>query len=84
LLNYFGEELDERCGFCDTCESGLTARDSNSMPFPASSRVTHTSWGQGLVMRYEEDKIVVLFDDVGYKTLSIEIVTTNGLLTAVK
>ena len=84
LLNYFGEELDERCGFCDICESGLTAKESSSMPFPASSRVTHTSWGEGMVMRYEEDKIVVLFDNVGYKTLSIEIVTTNGLLTAVK
>ncbi|HEY0755323.1 MAG TPA: ATP-dependent DNA helicase RecQ [Ktedonobacteraceae bacterium] len=83
LLNYFGEELDKPCGFCDICESGLTAAESTSMPFPVNSRVTHTSWGQGLVMRYEEDKVVVLFDDVGYKTLSIEIVTTNGLLTAV-
>lgn len=84
LLNYFGEELDEPCGFCDICESGLTASNSSPMPFPANSRVTHTAWGPGLVMRYEDDKIVVLFDDVGYKTLSIEIVTNNGLLTAVK
>lgn len=83
LLNYFGEDMSEPCGFCDTCESGLTIENSCSMPFPTSSRVSHTSWGMGLVMRYEEDKIIVLFDDVGYKTLSIEIVTTNGLLTAV-
>ncbi len=84
LLNYFGEELNAPCSCCDTCESGLTAKESSPMPFPTSSRVTHSSWGEGLVMRYEEDKIVVLFDDVGYKTLSIEIVTTNGLLSAVK
>ncbi len=84
LLNYFGEELNVPCGFCDVCESGLTAKDSGLMPFPVSSLVTHTAWGQGLVMRYEEDKIVVLFDEVGYKTLSIEIVTDAGLLTAVK
>lgn len=84
LLNYFGEEMDKPCGFCDACESGFIAADSSSMPFPANSRVTHTSWGQGQVMRYDEDKIVVLFDDVGYKTLSIEIVINNRLLTAVK
>ncbi|HEY7419567.1 MAG TPA: helicase-related protein, partial [Ktedonobacteraceae bacterium] len=84
LLNYFGEDLDEPCGFCDVCESRLPARQSNSMPFPTNSRVAHTVWGQGLVIRYEEDKMVVLFDDVGYKALSIEIVLKKGLLTAVK
>jgi ATP-dependent DNA helicase RecQ len=84
LLNYFGEEREEPCGFCDTCDLGLTTSQSRSVPFPANSRVTHTSWGPGLVMRYEEEKMVVLFDEVGYKTLSIEIVTNNGLLTAIK
>lgn len=84
LLNYFGEDLEQPCGFCDRCESGLTTRQSSTMPFPTSSRVTHKSWGEGMVMRYEEDKIVVLFDEVGYKTLSLEIVINNGLLTEVK
>ncbi len=84
LLNYFGEEMAEPCGFCDTCEKGLTSEPSHPTPFPLNSRVAHSSWGQGVVMRYEEDKLVVLFDDVGYKTLSIEIVTANGLLTAVR
>jgi ATP-dependent DNA helicase RecQ len=83
ILNYFGEELDEPCGFCDTCERGLIARESDERPFPTHSRVAHHSWGQGQVMRYEEDKIVVLFDEVGYKTLSLEIVMHNSLLTAV-
>ncbi len=31
-------------------------------------------------MRYEEDKIVVLFDQVGYRTLSLELVTEATLL----
>lgn len=30
--------------------------------------------GKGQVMRYEADKIVVLFEKVGYKTLAVEIV----------
>jgi ATP-dependent DNA helicase RecQ len=34
-------------------------------------------------MRYEGDRIVVLFDDVGYKTLSLAAVAAKGLLEAV-
>jgi ATP-dependent DNA helicase RecQ len=31
-------------------------------------------------MRYEGDRIVVLFDEVGYRTLSLEAVAARGLL----
>ncbi len=31
-------------------------------------------------MRYEDDKIVILFDQVGYKTLAVGSATENGLL----
>jgi hypothetical protein len=31
-------------------------------------------------MHYEEDKIVVLFDQVGYKTLSVDIALSQKLL----
>jgi ATP-dependent DNA helicase RecQ len=31
-------------------------------------------------MRYEGDRIVVLFDAVGYRTLSLEAVAARGLL----
>ena len=82
LLNYFGEGLDEPCGFCDMCEGGQTVAESSALPFPLNSHVTHTSWGKGMVMRYEGDKIIVMFDKVGYKTLSIEIVTANRLLVS--
>ena len=40
----------------------------------------HGEWGEGVVQRYEDDKMVVLFDDVGYKTLSVELVVENDLL----
>ncbi len=33
-------------------------------------------------MRYEGDKIVVLFDEVDYKTMALDLVTENGLLAA--
>jgi ATP-dependent DNA helicase RecQ len=32
------------------------------------------------VLRYEEDRMVVLFDEVGYKTLSVAVVKKQGLL----
>lgn len=68
LLNYFGETLEEPCGFCDNCEAGVTGKDAAELPFLLGSQVIHTSFGKGQVMRYEEDKIVILFDTVGYKT----------------
>ena len=81
LLNYFGEELDDPCGYCDNCEAGITvAEDEAHEPFPINSRVRHKTYGEGLVQRYEGGKMVVLFDDVGYKTLAVALVTENGLL----
>jgi ATP-dependent DNA helicase RecQ len=49
-------------------------------PFPVSSEVRHTEWGTGTVMAYEQDRVVVLFAEVGYKTLSVPIVQRSKLL----
>jgi ATP-dependent DNA helicase RecQ len=69
LLNYFGEKQGRPCGFCDNCKAGVVVEgNSRSKPFPLSSRVVHSSWGKGVVMRYKVDKMVILFDEVGYKT----------------
>ena len=43
-------------------------------PFLINTRVRHEKWDEGLVQRYEGDKMVILFDEVGYKTLSVELV----------
>lgn len=84
LSNYFGEEIDNPCGFCDTCDAGITvAEDEENMPFPINTKVRHATWGDGLVLRYESDKMVVLFESVGYKTLATAIVTERELLIPV-
>jgi ATP-dependent DNA helicase RecQ len=84
LLAYFGEYLEQLCGHCDNCLSGTAqaADDTGAEgPYPVHSRVTHPEWGRGTVLRYEGEQMTVLFDDVGYKTLSVPIVEEQGLLT---
>jgi ATP-dependent DNA helicase RecQ len=49
-------------------------------PFALKSRVVHKEWGKGVVEEYEADKITILFDDVGRKTLSVQAVIQGGLL----
>ena len=86
LLNYFGEEYSAPCDFCDVCERGEVAEVAEK-PFALNSRVAHGKWGEGLVMRYEGgngtgDTVTVLFDEVGYKKLALEVVMKSELLTA--
>lgn len=85
LLAYFGEQRDEPCGYCDTCEAGNSREQAavGQSPYPLQSGVVHAQWGKGLVMRYEGDRIVVLFDHVGYRTLSFPAVQSRGLLVPV-
>jgi ATP-dependent DNA helicase RecQ len=82
VLAYFGEAYDEQCGYCDNCEAGTASEqpDAAESPYPLQSKVRHASWGEGIVMRYEGDRIVVLFEDVGYRTLSLATVQERGLL----
>jgi ATP-dependent DNA helicase RecQ len=86
LLGYFGEELAEPCGNCDNCSAGTAQQNgagpATDQPFPVDSAVAHTEWGPGVVMRHEEDRVVVLFESVGYKTLALQAVLDNGLLQA--
>lgn len=82
LLAYFGEQMTEVCGHCDNCHAGTSTPDDGAVgPFPVHSRVRHPEWGPGLVLNYEEDRMTVLFDEVGYKTLSVSVVSEQGLLT---
>ncbi|MEE1941203.1 ATP-dependent DNA helicase RecQ [Streptomyces sp. TRM 70361] len=52
--------------------------------FRTGARVRHREWGEGLVMSEEEDRVTVLFDSVGYRTLSLTAVSGQELLTLVE
>ncbi|MDF2439829.1 MAG: ATP-dependent helicase RecQ [Abditibacteriota bacterium] len=83
LLNYFGEEHEAPCGSCANCDAGVVRaqnEDDAERPFAHGSRVMHRTYGAGQVMRYEGDKMVVLFEQIGYKTLGINLVLQNNLL----
>lgn len=49
-------------------------------PFPPGTRVTHPRWGTGEVLSEEAERITVLFDSVGYRTLSLPLVMDKALL----
>jgi ATP-dependent DNA helicase RecQ len=82
LMSYFGDELQQPCGACDTCAAG-SAEDlpTGETGFAVQSRVLHAEWGPGIVMREEDDRLTVLFDAEGYRTLSLRAVRDNNLLT---
>lgn len=84
LLGYFGDELENPCGNCDRCLDG-TAEDLNAgvdgdSGFAQHGSVVHAEWGEGTVMSVEEDRLTVLFEEVGYKTLSKEVIDETGVL----
>src|SRR3954470_11727411 len=81
ILSYFGEEFEGPCGNCDNCDAGFGDASAADGPFAVGARVQHPEWGEGAVQRYDGDQMTVLFDAVGYKTLSLELVLANGLLT---
>ena len=83
VLSYFGEPFDGvPCGRCDNCRAGKTTpTDVAAEPFALGARVAHPEWGEGVVQRYDHDRaVVVLFDEVGYKTLSLDVVRERDLL----
>jgi len=83
LLNYFGEAIDSGCGRCDRCDEGRgNPEPPANQPFAIDARVRHATFGHGTVMHYEGDRIVVLFDTDGYRTLSVDLVLDDGLLEA--
>jgi len=83
ILSYFGEPFAPPCGHCDNCESGRSEAAPDDVPFPVGTRVAHDRWGEGVVQRYDDDAVVVLFDEVGYKTLALDVVRERALLDEV-
>jgi ATP-dependent DNA helicase RecQ len=82
VLSYFGEPFTPPCGRCDNCEAGRGEPAADG-PFAIGARVAHGEWGEGVVQRYDDDAVVVLFDEAGYKTLALEVVRERDLLEPV-
>jgi ATP-dependent DNA helicase RecQ len=80
ILSYFGEPFTPPCGRCDNCDAGRSEAPPEDVPFAVGSRVTHGSWGAGVVQRYDDDAVVVLFDEFGYKTLALAVIRERDLL----
>ena len=82
MLGYFGAEVGDRCGICDNCVSGVAPdelRDPDAA-YAAQDTVRHQEFGLGTVTDVEDDRVTVLFDDAGYRTLSLDAVEEQGLL----
>ena len=90
LLGYFGEAFDPPCGNCDRCcatestehpePTDEAAACDQDAPWPVDTAVEHSEWGPGTVMSTAPDRITVLFDDHGYRTLSVAAVEESGVL----
>ncbi|MCU0263602.1 MAG: hypothetical protein MUF09_08000 [Candidatus Nanopelagicales bacterium] len=80
LLGALGVRLQQACGSCDTCRTGLAVPGPTSGvradddALAVATRVTHRRWGTGVVMDRAEQTIPGLFDTVGYRTLARDLV----------
>lgn len=93
LLGYFAEEYEnENCGRCDNdlpraggerIVVSTPPFETAATPFQVGDRVAHSQWGEGDVQQVNGDSLTVLFTQVGYKTLSAELVQASGLLTVI-
>jgi ATP-dependent DNA helicase RecQ len=83
ILSYFGEPFEPPCGRCDNCARGRSEAPPDDVPFAVGSRVAHQQWGEGVVQRYDDAAVVVLFDEVGYKALALEVIRDRRILEAV-
>jgi ATP-dependent DNA helicase RecQ len=84
LLSYFGQDYPGPCGNCDNDLVRAAAPPPETrpaeVPFAVGARVLSERWGQGTVQRYDGDHVTVLFDEHGYRELSVPVVLERALL----
>lgn len=85
LLSYFGEYLDDPCGNCDRCLAAEQLDDvrTERPAHDVGAAVRHAQWGPGMVIGGDHERVTVLFDEFGYRTLSMAAVREKGLLESV-
>ncbi len=86
LLGYFGEQHQQPCGRCDNCDAGTAtdveaAAPEDTAPEDTDGRaVVHPSFGAGIVMTENDDRVTVFFREHGYRDLSLDVVHERDLL----
>lgn len=82
LLAYFGERLPGPCGNCDRCSAAERLDDVAVEPptLPVDTAVRHREWGPGAVIGGDSERVTILFEEFGYRTLSVAAVREHGLL----
>jgi ATP-dependent DNA helicase RecQ len=84
LLGYFGETASQPCHDCDNCQADAAEpEEAATGPFPVQASVRHPTFGEGVVMDADGEQLTVLFSDVGYRTLHVPTVVSEGLLDRV-
>ncbi|WP_406131316.1 RecQ family ATP-dependent DNA helicase [Streptomyces sp. NBC_00989] len=76
-----GARADASAGAVRAAETVARPTADNDTYLPGV-RVSHDQWGQGEVMSEGDGKITILFESVGYRTLSLAVVTDRRLLVA--
>ncbi|MFI6623175.1 RecQ family ATP-dependent DNA helicase [Streptomyces sp. NPDC050528] len=76
-----GARADASAGAVRTTESVAGPTTDNHTYLPGV-RVSHDQWGEGEVMSEGDGKLTILFESVGYRTLSLAVVTDRQLLVA--
>ena len=83
VLSYFGEPFESPCGSCDNCAAGRT----EAVPRRGALRRRRAGQprrvGRGRRAALRRRRTVVLFDEVGYKTLALAVVVERALLAPV-
>jgi len=79
LLTYFGQDYPGPCGNCDN-DLEPAQSPPGAVPFAVGTRVASERWGEGTVQRYDGDHVTVLFDEHGYRELSVPVVLERALL----
>jgi ATP-dependent DNA helicase RecQ len=80
MLTYFGQDYPGPCGNCDNDLAGASSPVPTAEPYPVGARVRSERWGEGTVQRYDGDQMTVLFDEHGYRDLSVPITLEHRLL----